>query len=297
MSPARPSPASTSAPPSAAATAADSCCSHRLADPDRRVAAGDRPAARSPSARSSLGRRSAPMSPSPRARAAAARRPAARSRAAGRPRVGRRATPGRCCCRRWSRSRCSASTRCSRASTSASPTPGPGLNQVDRLHRRRELRAPARQRPVLELVPDRPDLGVLGDDPAVRAAHGARAAAQPRPAAALARPHARARAVGDAAGDRRDHVAAGLQPQRRADQRAALRRRSGFRRHQLARQLLDRAAGGDRGRRLGRHAADHHHAARRPAARRQRRCTRPPPSTAPARGGGSATSRCRRCGR
>ena len=58
-----------------------------------------------------------------------------------------------------------------------------GLNQVTDFIGLDNFSKLLEQRPVLELVPDRPDLGVLGDDPAVRRRARARAAAQPEPAA------------------------------------------------------------------------------------------------------------------
>ena len=100
-----------------------------------------------------------------------------------------------------------------------------GLNATTTFTGLENYRNLLRQRPVLGLVPHRADLDGLGDRPAVLPLPRPRAAAQPRPQAALARPDPRPRAVGDAAGDRGDHVAADAPPALRGREQGAPRAR------------------------------------------------------------------------
>src|SRR5262249_39495012 len=126
----------------------------------------------------------------------------------------------------------------------------------DALHRNRQLPRALPRLPLRQLVQDRPDLGRLRDGYPVRPRARARAPAEPASARPLARPLAGARPVGDALGDRRDHVEAVLPAAGRDPQRGALPRAPARLEHRLALGFQLGTARSDPRRRLGRHAAD-----------------------------------------
>ncbi len=108
------------------------------------------------------------------------------------------------CCR----SCCSACIRCSAASSSASPTPRPARNDDGRLHRPPELPRAAATTTVLGVVPHRPRLDPVGDDPAVLRSPSASPCCSTSISGCAGSPARSPSCPGRSPGDRGDHVAA-----------------------------------------------------------------------------------------